>query len=98
MYDPRGDVGARDTPNIQGQWKETLDKPLTSPLGLGKDLTGERHPALDPLGTSPSVALGVWIYMLLGTSEPISKISLDLQEREVEGRHTTSTMRRPHLL
>ena len=44
MYDPGEDVGARDTPSIRGQKKETPDRSLTAPLG--SYMSGER-PILD---------------------------------------------------
>lgn len=34
LYDPRGGVGARDTPNIRGRREETLDKLLATLMGL----------------------------------------------------------------
>ena len=39
IYMILGGVGARDTPSIQGRKKETMDRSLTTPLGLRRDPT-----------------------------------------------------------
>jgi hypothetical protein len=36
LYDPRGDVGAGDTPNIRGRKKETLDRSLVASSESGR--------------------------------------------------------------
>jgi hypothetical protein len=59
MYDPRGNVGARKlhSPNIRGQRKESLNRSLAAPLGLGGDPTNVRCPILNPSRDETSVAM-----------------------------------------
>jgi hypothetical protein len=56
-YDPRGDVGARYTPSIQGQKKETLDRSLAAHMNLGGSLTSGRRYVLNLSGANPSISL-----------------------------------------
>jgi hypothetical protein len=57
LFDLDGDVGAGDTPSVQGQKKETLNRTLIALSKLGGGLTNGRCPALQLSGASPSNSL-----------------------------------------
>jgi hypothetical protein len=60
MYDPGEDVGAGNTPSIQGQKKETLDRSLGAHLSLEGVLVNKTRPALDLFGANPSSSMRMY--------------------------------------
>jgi hypothetical protein len=59
LYDLRGDVGARklNSPTIQGQRKEALNRSLAALLGLRGNPMGKRCRVLNPSEVEPSAAM-----------------------------------------
>jgi hypothetical protein len=85
-----GEVGAGDTPSIQGRKKENLDRSLAARLNLRSSLMDWRRPTLDLSGVNPSNSLRMCGHVQFDIFKPISVITISLPEGEAKERDEVS--------